>query len=256
MNTTPSPHKNVHVVEEEDGATVQGGGASSTLDQPRFTRRVPMGITESGYFSSALASSQQGLAMGKASGVPPISIQQGTVSASGGVPHIIMTDVSPPQLSQNPNFRNDNFHDHGDQHLQMVESPRSGRRSKSLQVSPTAKLLESSLHAANVSSRSISSPTAKSPRSIKSSKSRRLNSSLDSSHTGAATQSLAGMAVLHEQKEKVLKARIKALEDSTVELCAENASLKQLCEALKQDASKLYFFQNRQVETQYYVHLW
>ena len=46
------------------------------------------------------------------------------------------------------------------------------------------------------------------------------------------------MAALYEQKEKVLKARIKALEDSTVELCTENASLKQLCEALKQDASK------------------
>ena len=237
-NTTPSPHKNVHVVEEEDGATAQGGGgASSTLDQPRFTRRVPMGITESGYFSSALASSQQGLAMGKASGVPPISIQQ---ERGGGVPHnVIMTDVSPPQLGQNPNLRNDKFHDHGDHHhLQTVESPRSGRRSKSPQVSPTAKLLESSLQAANVSSHSVSSPSTKSPRGTKSRKSPRFNSSLDSNHTGAATQSLAGMAVLHEQKEKVLKARIKALEDSTVELCAENASLKQLCEALKQDASK------------------
>lgn len=244
MNTTPSPHKNVHAVEEEDGATAQGGGASSTLDQPRFTRRVPMGITESGYFSSALASSQQGLSMGKAGGVSPIAIQQERTSTTGGVPHnIIMTDVSPSQLSQDPNLRNNKFHNHGDQHLQMVESPRSGRRNKSPQVSPTAKLLESSLQAANVSSHSISSPIAKSPRGTKSSKSLRLNASLDSSHTGgAATQSLAGMAALHEQKEKVLKVRIKALEDSTVELCTENASLKQLCEALKQDASKLDFF--------------
>jgi hypothetical protein len=246
MNMSPSPHKNVRVVEEEeDGATAQGG---FPLDQPKFTRRVPIGITESGYFSSALASSQQGLAMGQASGVPPVGgMQQERSSTSGGgVPHhVIMTNVSPPQgvqlnthqLGSNPNLRNDGSHQyhHGDQHLRMVETPRSGKRSKNPQVSPTAKLLESSLQAANISSRSVS-PTTKSPRGVKSSNSPRLNASLDSGRT--ATQSLAGMAALHEQKEKVLMARIKALEDSTVELCAENASLKQLCEALKQDASK------------------
>ena len=240
MNMTPSPHKSVRV--EEDGGTLGATAhteASSPLDQAKFSHRVPMGITESGYFSSALASSQQGLAMGQASGVPPISIQQERASTSGGIP--LMTNISPQgvqlntHLSLNPSLRNDESHHHGDQHL-MVESLRSGRRSKSphCQVSPTAKLLESSLQAANVSTRSVS-PTTKSPRGIKSGKSPRLNASLDSR---TATQSSVGMAALYEQKEKVLKARIKALEDSTVELCTENASLKQLCEALKQDASK------------------
>ena len=237
MSMTPSPHKSVRV--EEDGGTLGATahtGASPVLDQAKFSRRVPMGITESGYFSSAPANSQQGLAMGQASGVPPISIQQERASTSGGVPH--MTTVSPQgvqlnsHLSLNPNLRNDESHHHSDQHLMVG----SGRRSKSphCQVSPTAKLLESSLQAANVSTCSIS-PTTKSPRGCKSNKSPGLNASLDSRTT---TQSSAGMAALYEQKEKVLKARIKALEDSMVELCTENASLKQLCEALKQDASK------------------
>lgn len=241
-NMIPSPHKNVRV--EDDGGTL---GATKQaplhLDQAKFSHKVPMAMTESGYFSSA----QQGLAMGQSgtSGVPHVSGQQ------GGIPHNnnIMTNVSPQEiqfsthLSPNPNLQNDeshvhHHHDGGGQHL-VLESPRSGRRSGSPhpQVSPTAKLLESSLQAANVSSCSVS-PTAKSPRGTKSSKSSRLNVSLDSRTT---TQGLAGMAALYEQKEKVLKARIKALEDSTVELCTENASLKQLCEALKQDASKSDF---------------
>ena len=238
MNMTPSPLKNVHIA--EDGGATARTGANSPLDQTKISRRVPVGITESGYFSSALASSQQGLATGQAGAVPPV--QQERTSTAGGVPP--MTNALPQgvlplnvHLSPNPNSKKDESYYHGHQHL-MVESPKSGRRSKSpnLRVSPTAKLLESSLQTANVSSHQSVSPTAKSPRG-KSSKSPRLNTSLDSG-TAATQSSAAGMAVLYEQKERVLKARIKALEDSTVELCTENASLKQLCEALKQDASK------------------
>ena len=244
MNMTPSPHKNVRV--EQDGGTfgatahARAGLSSPLVDQAKFSRKVPMGITESGYFSSApVASSQQGLAaMGQ---VPPISVQQERASTSGGLPQ--MANPSSQEVQQNTHLSpSPNLHVHvqsdesyhcDDQQL-TFESPRSGRRSKSPQMGPTAKLLESSLQAANVSSRSLS-PTTKSPRDIKSSKSPRLNASLDSR---TATQNLAGTTALYEQKERVLKARIKALEDSTVELCTENAGLKQLCETLKQDASK------------------
>lgn len=260
MNTSPSPHKNVHVrVEEHEGthsATAQAR-AASPLDQAKFNRRIPIGITESGYFSSALASSQQGLAMGQAgavfssalansqqgvamgqAGAVSPAIEQERVPTSGGVPHT--TTASPrgvqfnSHLSPSPNLQSNKAHHLDDQHL-MVESPRSGTRSKSPQVSPSAKLLESSLQAANISSHSAS-PITKSSRGTKRSKSPRLNTSLDSGT--AARQGSVGITALYEQKERVLKARIKALEDSTVELCTENASLKQLCEALKQDASK------------------
>ena len=239
MNTSPSPCKNVHVHVEGDGGTFGATAqarASSPLDQAKFSHKVPMGITESGYFSSALANSQQGLAMGQAGVVLP-AIQQERAPTSGGVHHT--TTASPrgvqfdTHLSQHPNLQSNGAHHHGDQHL-MMESPRSGRRSKSPRVSPSAKLLENSLQAVNIS-RSVS-PTTKSPRGAKSGKSPRLNTSLDSG--AAARQSSVGITALYEQKERVLKARIKALEDSTVELCTENASLKQLCEALKQDASK------------------
>ena len=201
MMMTPSPQ----LVQNgrEDGA--RHGGPSPLLDRAKLSGAVATGTgmtaAESGYFSNALATSQQG------------TVQHMQRNSTGS--------VSPSNLQKSS--------------LKKESAPRErasadgGRgRSKTPQVSPTTKLLESSLQRANTSYHSPS-PTSKSPRGIKSP---RFNLP-----SGRQSPDNIGTAALYEQRERVLKARIKALEDSAEDLCTENASLKQLCEVLKRDSS-------------------
>ena len=263
---TPSPHQ---VPNGGRGDEINHGGppSSSLSDKTaaKFSRKVPTAVTESGYFSGPLGSSQQGT-IHQTQRESSMNTSGSGVSPTSHSPlprEVPQLQLQPTNLGRQSPRTKDKvrpqppppYHLHYrqiHQHLehQHVVSATAGGRSKSpgSGASPTRKLLESSLQIASMSPRSdFVSPTAKLPHS---NKSPRLDLHVSGSGeratdtTTAAADRLSpgnvGMAALYEQKEKILKARIRALEESADDLCTENASLKQTCEALKQDASKTH----------------
>ena len=244
-----------HQVQDNNGhrnGATDGRLSSSSDHVAKFSRRVPVG--ESGYFSGPLTKSQQDTiqhnqpqtSVNVANSTSRLSVSPTNLRLpSREMPQLQTHFVSSPnsqverQSSHSPLLAQHQHHypehrSHQDQQHQATTV--SGRRSKSpAAVSPAARLLENSLQKANETP--ASDLMTDTTRLAHGGKSPRF-----SYGSGIAAvppvDSAVGIAALHEQKEKMLKARIKALEDTAEELCTENANLKQLCDELKQEASE------------------
>ena len=288
---SPSPSKNnVLSVSPHQVRNGEGGEASDDHDGPisstptpksdqaavKFSRKVPTGVTESGYFSGALGSSQrqQGTTFHnipqqkQLGGKKAAYTSGGGASSAGHSPHDQMQVTSkeksrpqpPPPYHQHHNchlHHHQIHHEYQQAGRRVTASTSEGGRSKSPGgASPSRRLLENSLQRANASPHSefVSPTTSNLPHSRKSPtvgvpRAQRGSGGGGGTAASAIVSHLSPdnsvmAAAFYEQKEKVMNARIRALEESAEELCTENARLQQMCEVLKHDASRSKFQYN------------